>query len=203
MKAVLASQNAHKLKEIQAILSGLGVEVVPESALGLDIDVDENGATFEENSRLKAEAVMRAAGMPAIADDSGLMVDALDGAPGVHSARYGPKGHAGTDDERTAYLLENMKAVPDEARTAKFVCVITCLWPDGRRIVARGECPGQILFAPKGTGGFGYDPVFYLPELEKTYAELASEEKNAISHRARALQAFCRIYREEFEHDDK
>ena len=203
MKAVLASQNAHKLKEIQAILSGLGVEVVPESALGLDIDVDENGATFEENSRLKAEAVMRAAGMPAIADDSGLMVDALDGAPGVHSARYGPKGHAGTDDERTAYLLENMKAVPDEARTAKFVCVITCLWPDGRKIVARGECPGEILFAPQGTGGFGYDPVFYLPELEKTYAELASEEKNAISHRARALQAFCRIYREEFEHDDK
>ena len=143
MKAVLASQNAHKLKEIQAILSGLGVEVVPESALGLDIDVDENGATFEENSRLKAEAVMRAAGMPAIADDSGLMVDALDGAPGVHSARYGPKGHAGTDDERTAYLLENMKAVPDEARTAKFVCVITCLWPDGREIVARGECCGR------------------------------------------------------------
>ena len=203
MKAVLASQNAHKLKEIQAILSGLGVEVVPESALGLDIDVDENGATFEENSRLKAEAVMRAAGMPAIADDSGLMVDALDGAPGVHSARYGPKGHAGTDDERTAYLLENMKAVPDEARTAKFVCVITCLWPDGRKIAARGECPGQILLAPQGQGGFGYDPVFYLPELQKTYAELRPEEKNAISHRARALQAFCRIYREEFEHDDK
>ena len=199
MKAVLASQNAHKLKEIQAILSGLGVEVVPESALGLDIDVDENGATFEENSRLKAEAVMRAAGMPAIADDSGLMVDALDGAPGVHSARYGPKGHAGTDDERTAYLLENMKNVPDEARTAKFVCVITCLWPDGRKIAARGECPGVILTAPQGQGGFGYDPVFYLPERGKTYAELAPEEKNAISHRARALQEFCRIYREEFE----
>ena len=203
MKAVLASKNPHKLAEIQAILSGLGVEVVMESELGLDIDVDETGTTFEENSRLKAEAVMRAANMPAVADDSGLMVDALDGAPGVHSARYGPKGHDGTDDERIAFLLENMKEVPEAARTAKFVCVITCLWPDGRRIVARGECPGQILFAPKGTGGFGYDPVFYLPELEKTYAELAPEEKNAISHRARALQAFCRIYREEFEHDDK
>ena len=146
---------------------------------------------------------MKASGMPVLADDSGLMVDALDGAPGVHSARYGPKGHDGTDDERIAFLLENMKEVPEAARTAKFVCVITCRWPDGRRIVARGECPGQILFAPKGTGGFGYDPVFYLPELEKTYAELAPEEKNAISHRARALQAFCRIYREEFEHDDK
>ena len=146
------------------------------------------------------EAVMKASGMPVLADDSGLMVDALDGAPGVYSARY---GHKSSDAERIAYLLENLKDVPAERRTAKFVCVITCLWPDGRRIAARGECPGQILFAPKGTGGFGYDPVFYLPELEKTYAELASEEKNAISHRARALQAFCRIYREEFEHDDK
>ena len=203
MKVILASKNQHKLTELSAILSGLGFEIALESEYGLDIDVDETGTTFEENSRLKAEAVMRAANMPAVADDSGLMVDALDGAPGVHSARYGPKGHDGTDDERIAFLLENMKEVPEAARTAKFVCVITCLWPDGRRIVARGECPGQILFAPKGTGGFGYDPVFYLPELEKTYAELAPEEKNAISHRARALQAFCRIYREEFEHDDK
>ena len=118
MKAVLASKNPHKLAEIQAILSGLGVEVVMESELGLDIDVDETGTTFEENSRLKAEAVMRAANMPAIADDSGLMVDALDGAPGVHSARYGPKGHDGTDDERIAFLLENMKDVPEAARTA-------------------------------------------------------------------------------------
>ena len=202
MKAVLASQNAQKLKEIQAILSGLGVEVVPESALGLDIDVDENGATFEENSRLKAEAVMRAAGMPAIADDSGLMVDALDGAPGVHSARYGPKGHAGTDDERTAYLLENMKAVPDEARTAKFVCVITCLWPDGREIVARGECCGRILHEKHGTGGFGYDPVFYLPEYGMTYAELPAEKKNDISHRGCALREFVRLYKEKH-YDDK
>ena len=196
MKAVLASQNAHKLKEIQAILSGLGIEVVPESALGLDIDVDENGATFEANSHLKAEAVMRAANMPAIADDSGLMVDALDGAPGVHSARYGPKGHDGTDDERIAFLLENMKDVPDAARTARFVCVITCLWPDGRKIVARGECPGRIAFRPRGENGFGYDPVFFLPEKEKTYAELSGAEKNAISHRARALQDFCRKYQQ-------
>ena len=203
MKVILASQNQHKLVELSAILSQLGFEIALESEYGLHVDVDETGTTFEENSLLKAEAVMKASGMPVLADDSGLMVDALDGAPGVHSARYGPKGHDGTDDERIAFLLENMKEVPEAARTAKFVCVITCLWPDGRRIVARGECPGQILFAPKGTGGFGYDPVFYLPELEKTYAEFASEEKNAISHRARALQAFCRIYREEFEHDDK
>ena len=190
MKVILASQNQHKLVELSAILSQLGFEIALESEYGLHVDVDETGATFEENSLLKAEAVMKASGMPVLADDSGLMVDALDGAPGVYSARY---GHKSSDAERIAYLLENLKDVPAEKRTAKFVCVITCLWPDGRRIVARGECPGQILFAPKGTGGFGYDPVFYLPELEKTYAELAPEEKNAISHRARALQAFCRI----------
>ena len=196
MKVILASQNQHKLVELSAILSQLGFEIALESEYGLHVDVDETGTTFEENSLLKAEAVMKASGMPVLADDSGLMVDALNGAPGVYSARY---GHKSSDAERIAYLLENLKDVPAERRTAKFVCVR----PDGRRIVARGECPGQILFAPKGTGGFGYDPVFYLPELEKTYAELAPEEKNAISHRARALQAFCRIYREEFEHDDK
>ena len=193
MKAVLASKNPHKLAEIQAILSGLGVEVVMESELGLDIDVDETGTTFEENSRLKAEAVMRAANMPAIADDSGLMVDALDGAPGVYSARY---GHKSSDGERTAFLLENMKDVPDGKRTAKFVCVITCLWPDGRKIVARGECPGVITREVHGENGFGYDPVFYLPELGMTYTELPSEQKNAISHRARALQDFCRKYQQ-------
>ena len=164
-----------------------------ESELGLDIDVDETGTTFEENSRLKAEAVMRAANMPAIADDSGLMVDALDGAPGVYSARY---GHKSSDGERTAFLLENMKDVPDDKRTAKFVCVITCLWPDGRKIVARGECPGVITREVHGENGFGYDPVFYLPELGMTYAELPSEQKNAISHRARALQEFCRKYQQ-------
>ena len=185
MKVVLASQNQHKLVELSAILSQLGFEIALESEYGLHVDVDETGTTFEENSLLKAEAVMKASGMPVLADDSGLMVDALDGAPGVYSARY---GHKSSDAERIAYLLENLKDVPAERRTAKFVCVITCLWPDGRRIVARGECPGQILFAPKGTGGFGYDPVFYLPELEKTYAELAPEEKNAISHRGNALK---------------
>ena len=148
----------------------------------------------------ESHPAVKAGGLPVLADDSGLMVDALDGAPGVYSARY---GHKNSDAERIEYLLSNLKDVPAEQRTAKFVCVITCLWPDGRKIVARGECPGQILLAPQGQGGFGYDPVFYLPELQKTYAELRPEEKNAISHRARALQAFCRIYREEFEHDDK
>lgn len=196
MKVILASKNAHKLTELSEILSQLGFEIALESEYGLDIDVDETGTTFEENSFLKADAVMRASGLPVLADDSGLMVDCLGGAPGVYSARY---GHKNSDAERIEYLLENMKDIPQQERTARFVCVITCLWPDGRRIVARGECPGVILTAPKGAGGFGYDPVFYLPERGKTYAELAPEEKNAVSHRARALQEFCRIYREEFE----
>ena len=193
MKVILASKNPHKLTELSAILSQQGFEIALESEYGLDIDVDETGTTFEENSLLKAEAVMKASGLPVLADDSGLMVDALDGAPGVYSARY---GHKSSDGERTAFLLENMKDVPDDKRTAKFVCVITCLWPDGRKIVARGECPGVITREVHGENGFGYDPVFYLPELGMTYAELPSEQKNAISHRARALQEFCRKYQQ-------
>ena len=198
MKVILASKNQHKLTELSAILSQLGFEIALESEYGLDIDVEENGTTFEENSFLKADAVMKESGLPVLADDSGLMVDALDGAPGVYSARY---GHKASDKERTAYLLENMKDVPEERRGAKFVCVITCLFPDGRKIVARGECPGVIARAPHGENGFGYDPVFYLPELGMTYAELPSEQKNAISHRARALQDFCRKYQEVQNHD--
>ena len=193
MKVILASKNPHKLTELSVILSQHGFEIALESEYGLDIDVDETGTTFEENSLLKAEAVMKASGLPVLADDSGLMVDALDGAPGVYSARY---GHKSSDGERTAFLLENMKDVPDEKRTAKFVCVITCLWPDGCKIVARGECPGVITREVHGKNGFGYDPVFYLPELGMTYAELPSEQKNAISHRARALQEFCRKYQQ-------
>lgn len=198
MKVILASKNQHKLTELSAILSQLGFEIALESEYGLDIDVEETGTTFEENSFLKADAVMKASGLPVLADDSGLMVDALDGAPGVYSARY---GHKASDKERTAYLLENMKDVPEERRGAKFVCVITCLFPDGRKIIARGECPGVIARAPHGENGFGYDPVFYLPELGMTYAELPSEQKNAISHRARALQDFCRKYQEVQNHD--
>ena len=190
MKVILASKNAHKLEELSAILGQLGFEIALESEYGLDIEVEETGTTFEENSLLKAEAVMKASGLPVLADDSGLMVDVLHGAPGVYSARY---GHKNSDAERVEYLLENMKNVPDKERTAKFVCVITCLWPDGRKIVARGECPGRILHEVHGSNGFGYDPVFYVPEKGKTFAELLAEEKNAISHRARALQEFCRL----------
>ena len=186
MKFVLASQNKHKLTEMQSILSAHGVEVVLQSDMGLHVDVEETGETFAENAMLKAQAVMKASGLPAIADDSGVCVDALNGAPGVYSARYGGEGL--DDAGRYRMLLANMPK--GQPRTAKFVSVITCCFPNGNVLTARGECPGTIAFAPMGEGGFGYDPVFFLPKLKKTFAQLTAEEKNAISHRGRALEAF-------------
>ena len=186
MKLVLASKNQKKMKEMNEILSGMGVEVCLQSDVGIDIDVEETGTTFEENSLLKARAVMEASGLPAIADDSGLCVDALNGAPGVYSARYGGEGL--DDTGRYKLLLANMPR--GAARTAKFVSVITCCFPGGDVLTARGECPGTIAFAPMGEGGFGYDPVFFLPKLKKTFAQLSPEEKNAISHRGKALESF-------------
>ena len=185
MKLVLASKNEKKLKEMDEILSALGIEVISEAQAGVDVDVEETGTTFEENSMLKAKAVMEASGLPAIADDSGLCVDALGGAPGVYSARYGGPGL--DDVGRYRLLLENMKGQP---RGARFVSVITCCFPNGDVLTARGECPGTIAFAPMGEGGFGYDPVFFIPGLKKTFAQLTPEEKNAISHRGKALEKF-------------
>ena len=186
MKLVLASKNAHKLVEMKDILSHLGVEVVLESEAGVDVDVEETGATFEENAYLKAHAVMEASGLPAIADDSGLCVDALNGAPGVYSARYGGPGL--DDAGRYKLLLENMRGQLD--RRCKFVSAICCCFPNGDRVEARGECAGTLAYAPKGEDGFGYDPIFFVPGLKKTFAELSPEEKNAISHRGNALKAF-------------
>lgn len=186
MKLVLASKNAHKLVEMKDILSQLGVEVVLESEAGVDVDVEETGATFEENAYLKAHAVMEASGLPAIADDSGLCVDALGGAPGVYSARYGGPGL--DDAGRYRLLLENMRGQLD--RRCKFVSAICCCFPNGDRVEARGECAGTLAYAPKGEDGFGYDPIFFVPGLKKTFAELSPEEKNAISHRGNALKAF-------------
>ena len=186
MKLVLASKNAHKLVEMRDILSQLGVEVVLESEVGVDVDVEETGATFEENAYLKAHAVMEASGLPAIADDSGLCVDALNGAPGVYSARYGGPGL--DDAGRYKLLLENMRGQLD--RRCRFVSAICCCFPNGDKVEARGECAGTLAYAPKGADGFGYDPVFFVPGLKKTFAELSPEEKNAISHRGNALKAF-------------
>ena len=186
MKLVLASKNKKKLVEMNDILSHLGIQVCSEAEAGVDVEVEETGTTFEENSLLKARAVMEASGLPAIADDSGLCVDALGGAPGVYSARYGGEGL--DDVGRYRLLLENMKG--QMPRTAKFVSVITCCFPNGDVLSARGECPGTIAFAPMGEGGFGYDPVFFLPPLKKTFAQLSPEEKNAVSHRGKALELF-------------
>ena len=189
MDFVLASKNPNKLREMSAILEKSGIRLRLQSELGIDIDVDETGKTFEENAILKAEAVARAAGMPAIADDSGLAVDALDGEPGIYSARYGGE-RCRTDRERYELLLKNMEDVPEARRTARFVCVIAAVWPDGRRLCAHGACEGTILREPGRDNGFGYDPVFYVPAEGCTFSEMPPERKNEISHRANALRAF-------------
>ncbi len=189
MKVVLASKNPHKLVEISKITEKFDMELVLESDLGVDIDVEETGTTFEENSYIKAKAVMEATGLPALADDSGIAVDALNGEPGVYSARYGFDDSL-DDWGRLQLLLKNAEHIPDGQRQAKFVCVITLVTPDGKTIQARGEVHGELLRAPAGEGGFGYDPIFYYPPYGKTLAEVTAEEKNKVSHRAVALNIF-------------
>lgn len=186
MKVVLASHNQKKMVEMKAILSQMGVEVLSQAEVGVDLEPEETGTTFEENARIKAQAVMQATGLPAIADDSGLMVDALGGDPGVYSARYGGPGL--DDTGRWQLLLKNMAR--ESNRACKFVSVICCAFPGGGEVMARGECPGILAQGPRGDGGFGYDPIFYLPQLGKTMAQLTPAEKNQISHRARALAGF-------------
>ena len=187
MKVVLASKNPHKLVEISKITEKFGMELILQSQLGVDIDVEETGTTFEENSFLKAEAVMKATGLPALADDSGIAVDALNGEPGVYSARYG-FDESLDDWGRLELLLKNTDHVPDGQRQAQFVCVITMVTPDGKTIQARGEIHGELTREPRGENGFGYDPIFFYPPYEKTTAEMAPEEKNAVSHRGNALR---------------
>ncbi len=186
MKVVLASKNPHKLVEISKITEKFGFELVLQSELGVDIDVEETGTSFEENSLLKAKAVMEATGLPAIADDSGIAVDALCGEPGIYSARYGFDDSL-DDWGRLLLLLKNTEDVPDGQRQAQFVCVITFITPDGKVIQARGEAHGQLLREAVGQGGFGYDPIFYYPPFGKSFAEISAEEKNKVSHRAIAL----------------
>ena len=189
MKVVLASKNPHKLVEISKITEQFDMELVLQSELGVDIDVEETGSTFEENSYLKARAVMEATGLPALADDSGIAVDALNGEPGIYSARYG-FDESLDDWGRLQLLLKNTENVPDGQRQAQFVCVITLVTPDGKVIQARGEVHGELLRAPAGEGGFGYDPIFYYPPYGKSLAEVSAEEKNQVSHRANALRVF-------------
>ncbi len=195
MKVVLASKNKHKLEEISKITEKFDMELVLESELGVDIDVEETGSTFEENSFIKANAVMQATGLPALADDSGIAVDALNGEPGIYSARYG-FDESLDDWGRLQLLLKNTEDVPDDKRHARFVCVITLVTPDGQTIQARGEVHGMLLRAPAGENGFGYDPIFYYPPFGKTLAEASAEEKNQVSHRANALKVFYQKLKE-------
>ena len=186
MKFVLATHNPGKLREMSAILAELGVEVVSPKDLGITVDVEETGDTFAENAMLKAKAICKAADLPAIADDSGLCVDALNGAPGVYSARYGGEGL----DDRGRYmlLLSSLRGAP--TRAAHFACAVACAFPNGDTLTAEGRCDGSIAYAPLGEGGFGYDPVFLLPGTGKTFGQLTQEEKSAVSHRGRALREF-------------
>ena len=183
-KFVLATRNPGKLAEMQAILSGLGVEVV--SPAGAGIKVEETETTFAGNAMLKAKAVCAATGLPAIADDSGLCVDALNGGPGVYSARYGGEGL----DDRGRYMLLLRAMRGQTTRAAHFTCAVACAFPNGDTLEAEGRCDGAIAFAPMGEGGFGYDPVFLVPEKGKTFGQLTAGEKSALSHRGKALAAF-------------
>ncbi|MDF3000203.1 MAG: XTP/dITP diphosphatase [Bacillota bacterium] len=187
MRIVAATKNKHKIDEIQAITKEFGMEVVPRDAAGVpDIEVEEDGSTFEENSEKKAREIQELCGEITIADDSGLMVDALDGAPGVISARFA--GEDASDAQNNEKLLSLLEPVDEDQRTARFVSVITMIYPDGRKIVARGECEGHIIYKERGCNGFGYDPLFVPNGYDRTFAELTAEEKNQISHRAAALQ---------------
>lgn len=185
MKFIIASNNQKKLKELERILNPLGINAVTAKQEGITLDdVEETGTTFAENAFLKANAAFVKTGLPSVADDSGLSVDALDGRPGVYTARYG--GENATDKDRYLKLLDELKNVPKEKRTAHFTSAICCILPDGTKIEAEGRCEGWIAFEPCGDGGFGYDPVFMYGD--KSYAQLSAEEKDKISHRGQALR---------------
>ena len=185
MKIILTSNNKNKLREFREILEPGGFEVLSQSEAGIDAEAEENGSTFEENARIKARAVYDRLKMPVIADDSGLEVDALGGAPGVRSARYAEVGH------RRERVLRELEGVPYEKRTARFVCVICYIDEGGCEHFARGECEGHIGFENRGENGFGYDPIFMYGD--RSFAEITAEEKNKVSHRAAALEKFRRI----------
>lgn len=185
-RIVIATQNENKVMEIKEMLQGTGVEAVSLKDLDIDVDVVEDGKTFEENAYKKANEIMKITGMPTLADDTGLEVYALNGAPGVYSARYaGAHGDYAGNNKK---LLKELQNVPDDKRGARFVTVMILLYPDMKKVTAMGEIEGYIGHEPKGSNGFGYDPLFMVPELNKSFAQLGIAEKNSISHRGRALR---------------
>lgn len=185
MKMIIASHNAHKLEELRRILLPLGIEAVTDTDIGIALtEADETGTTFAENAFIKADLACKESGLAAIADDSGLCIDALGGEPGVYSARYAPVG------QRKSKVLAALEGLPTEKRTAYFESAVCCVFPNGDTVTANGVCRGYIGTAPHGEGGFGYDPIF-VTEGGKTFAELTGEQKDAISHRGKALRAFA------------
>lgn len=182
MKIILASNNANKLREFRNILEPLGYEVITQREAGADIEAEETGTTFEENAYIKAKAAYDLTGLPVIADDSGLVVDALGGEPGIYSARYAEEG------KRCVKVLSKLEGVPDEKRTARFVCALCYIDENGDAFAVNGICEGKIGYEKRGTNGFGYDPIFMYGD--RSFAELSAEEKDSVSHRAKALQAF-------------
>lgn len=193
MKIVAATTNKGKIREFQEILGELGYEVVSMHDAGIDVEVEETGTTFAENALIKARAVALLCDSPVIADDSGLCVDALDGAPGIYSARFA--GEEATDKDRNIKLLEVMKDKKD--RKGQYVADIAFIFPDGREIVTEGTCEGEIMYEEEGSGGFGYDPLFMCTEIGKCFGLATPEEKNAVSHRGRALMKLFNILKEE------
>ncbi|MGQ9515714.1 MAG: XTP/dITP diphosphatase [Anaerolineae bacterium] len=193
VKLLVATNNAGKLREYMALLADLPLQLTTPEQEGIELEVEEDGASFSENALLKARAYCAVSRLPTLADDSGLEVDALGGGPGVYSARYAGRG--ATDRQRYEKLLKALQGVPPAQRTARFRCVIALVLPDGTEEISEGECEGVIIDSPRGEYGFGYDPVFYIPALGKTMAELPQELKNRIIHRARALMLMKPILR--------
>lgn len=185
MRIIAATKNAGKIKEIESIFKDLGIEAVSQQSEGFDVDIEETGDTFEKNALIKARAVSMLTDDIVMADDSGLCIDALDGRPGIYSARYA--GENASDRTKIQKILAEME--PHSNRSAKFVTAVAAILPDGREFVTTGEVRGEILREPEGENGFGYDPIFYCDELKKTFAQAEEEEKNAVSHRGRALRA--------------
>lgn len=192
MEVIAATNNLHKLEEIREILGRLGYKVLSLDDIGIKTDIDENGSTFKENALIKAKEICKLTGRMSIADDSGLEVFALNGEPGVYSARYAGAEGDEKDEANNKKLIEKMKDIPENKRQARFVSSIALIFPDGKQIVTEGYINGIIGYEEKGENGFGYDPLFIIPELDKTMAQLSSFEKNKISHRANALEKLKR-----------
>ena len=187
-RIIIATSNEGKMKEFRRLLAHKNVEILSMHEAGIDIDIDENGTTFEENAAIKAKAVCDVAHTLCLSDDSGLVIDYLNGEPGIYSARY--LGHDTPYEEKNRIIVDRLKGVPEEKRTARFVCAVAAAFPEGRVITVKDTMEGRIAEEPAGCGGFGYDPIFFVPALKKTFAELSPAEKNAISHRGNALTAF-------------